>query len=439
MQNPPQFSGPAQEAIELYLNTRKSLFITGKAGTGKSTLLEAIRGYKMPDTVVLAPTGVAALNVQGETIHSFFKLKPGYELDEAKNVRVSPRMQKAFASLDTILIDEISMVRADILDAIDVLLKRCRNSNEAFGGVRIILFGDLYQLPPVIKDEQKDAFLQQFKSPYFFDAHVFEPADLFSEPFELHRVELTEVFRQTERQFIDALNAIREGNVAEEHLAVINGRVDQVFIPEKDEQCIYLMTTNYAVNRLNQAELNKITAPEWHYKAVRQGNIGAIQPNEEAITVKKGAQIMFITNHPEKRWVNGSLGTIIDQEEIIDEESGQPIKGLRIKMDNGQEELVTPYTWEISKYMFKNGRFRREALGFFTQLPLRLAWAVTIHKSQGKTFDKVIIDLNKGSFAHGQTYVALSRCRSLQGTVLRKPVNHSDIIVDTQITEYMTH
>lgn len=437
MQSKPDFTGVALEAINLFKDTRKNLFITGKAGTGKSTLLEEIKSHINIDMVVLAPTGVAALNVGGETIHSFFKLKPGYELDEASNVKITEKMKKEYRTLDTLLIDEISMVRADIFDAMDVFLRRTRNSMDPFGGVRLILFGDLYQLPPVLNRDQKEEFLKQYDSPYFFAAEVFKPKDLFSPPFLIEKIELNKVYRQTEMEFVETLNAIREGEVEESHLDLLNKRVDKDYNPPADKQTIYLMTTNRAVNRVNESKLAAINESPITFEAKSQGNIGKIQPNDLEITVKKGAQVMFITNDAQKRWVNGSLGKVMGETTIFDEETGEPVDGLEILLENGKSISVTPYTWEISKYVFKNGWFRREALGYFTQLPLKLAWAITIHKSQGKTFDSVIIDLDSGSFAHGQTYVALSRCRSLGGTVLKRPVFKSDIIVDGRIKAFM--
>ncbi|BDD02631.1 ATP-dependent DNA helicase [Aureibacter tunicatorum] len=430
------FSKEACEAINLIKNTRENIFITGKAGTGKSTLLSHIRTINNQNIIVLAPTGIAAINVNGDTIHSFFKLKPGYELDEAKNMRIVPQNLHKFQHIDTIIIDEISMVRADLLDAIDTFLQRARKEEKYFGGIRMIFIGDLYQLPPVVEQDDLKYYCQHYQSPYFFSAKLFQDKDLFTPGFQLKTIELNKVYRQSDQTFIDLLNKIRKGSIDEKSLTAINKRYQSAIKPSNEKNYINLVSTNQSALRINHAKLASIKKDEMIFDAVSHGNIGSLRPNDSTIIVKEGAQIMFINNDSSKRWVNGTIGTVIEFITTYDEEARSNIHGLKVKLENNKAVKVFPHTWEISKYIFKNGRFVREAIGHFTQMPLKLAWAVTIHKSQGKTFDNVIIDLGTGSFAHGQTYVALSRCTSLEGILLKRPILPSDIIVDNIIKSY---
>ncbi|WP_196889942.1 ATP-dependent RecD-like DNA helicase [Aureivirga sp. CE67] len=432
------FSEDKKEIIDLVENTDKHLFITGKAGTGKSTLLKYIC-ERNKDIVVLAPTGIAAINVNGDTIHSFFRLKPGYELDEAKNVRVNRFLIEKLKAVDTILIDEISMVRADILDAIDVLLRKARRSQADFGGVRMLFFGDLFQLPPVVNEETESNYFQKYDSPYFFSAHVFQQKDLFTPAFQLEIKELNKVFRQTDLDFIEVLNKIRLGEITNSDLDFMNQRVQKNFIPNSDKPYIHLVSTNQIANSINNKKLNEISDTLIQYKATKHGEIGSLQPNNPLILLKVGAQVMFIQNDVKKRWVNGTIGIITKHEVIFDKEEEEYLDVVFVKLENGKEVEVRPFTWEISKYTFENGRFQRINLGYYTQIPLKLAWAVTIHKSQGKSFQNAIIDLGSGSFAHGQTYVALSRCRSFEGLVLKQEIQHSDIIVDEIVVDFLNH
>lgn len=429
------FSKDAEDIIQLIKNSKQNLFITGKAGTGKSTLLEYV--FKIdPSFVVLAPTGIAAINVKGETIHSFFKLKPGYELDEAKHVRINNNMVALYAKVHTVIIDEISMVRADLLDAIDIFLQRVKKLNVPFGGVRMIFFGDLFQLPPVLLNNEKNHFLLRYKSPYFFSAHAFIQKDLFSTPFTLKRCELTTVYRQKNPVFTEILNKVRINSIESGDINMLNKQVKTNFIEESDEYLIKLVSTNFLAKNINQKKLELIDAEEIIFSAVSTGDIGRLEPNDSEVLVKIGAQIMFINNDPLKRWVNGSMGVIIDFKEAKDKETGQVERFLNIELESGQIVEVKQFTWEISKYIFKSGKLVRETIGAFTQIPIKLAWAITIHKSQGKTFNNVMIDLGKGSFVHGQTYVALSRCRKLENIVLAKPIHKSDIIVDNIVIEF---
>ncbi|MFA8301060.1 MAG: ATP-dependent RecD-like DNA helicase [Hyphomicrobiales bacterium] len=430
------FSTEAEEVIDLVKSTNKNLFITGKAGTGKSTLLDYLR--KLPDNkiIVLAPTGISAININGETIHSFFKLKPGYELIEAAHLKHSQRMVQKLKALKTIMIDEISMVRADILDAIDIVLRNARKSFEPFGGVRMIFFGDLYQLPPVVTNDDEVFIKHKYESPYFFASNVFTPRDLFTPPFDIKTIELKTIYRQKETILIDLLNTIREGEVSAKDLEVINNRVNPQFTPDNNQQWVYLMTTNYQVNSINNKKLQLIDSDIIEFKAQKRGKPGYTLPNEEIIHVKAGAQVMFITNDSKKRWVNGTIGKVLGEAIVYDPESEDYVDGLEVQTNDGKVVKVPPFTWEISKYIFKNGKFTREIAGYYTQIPIKLAWAITIHKSQGKTFDNIIVDLGNGSFSHGQTYVALSRATSLNGIILKRPIYTDDIIVDPTINDY---
>lgn len=431
-----EFSNKARKVIDTVENTNSSIFVTGKAGTGKSTLLEHIRMTSKKRIIVLAPTGIAAINVNGETIHSFFTLKPGFELDEAKNMRINEKKEKKFKSLKTIAIDEISMVRADILDAIDTVLKRARKNKEPFGGVQMIFFGDLYQLPPVLARDERDAFLKQYPSPYFFDANVFSmmtQTNLFSNS-GLKVIELTDIYRQSDKEFISVLNAVRDGELTTNHISLLNTRFDPTFEPAEDESYVYLVTTNAMARDINMGKLRELADEEVEFTATISGDIAKnLYPNTEKITVAVGAQVMFIYNDPERRWVNGTIGTVLSIDTVTDGNTGKDVQVVIVEKKDGNIVHVKPYTWEISKYVFKKGVFEREIIGSFTQMPLILAWAMTIHKSQGKTFDQVVIDLGRGTFVHGQTYVALSRCTTLHGIVLKKKFHKSSIIMDKRV------
>jgi len=432
------FSSEACRAINMVQDTTKNIFITGKAGTGKSTLLEHLRLHSKKRMVVLAPTGVAAINVNGDTIHSFFGLKPGFELDEAREKRVQEKKAKRYLSLKTILIDEISMVRADLLDAIDIFLRKVRNNNNPFGGVQMVFFGDLYQLPPVMTAFDRDKFLSEYDSPYFFSAKVFQGThDLLSEKFHLELVELDEIYRQTDLDFINVLNSVRNNCVSDLHLSMLNSRYDGDFVPPEGDKYIHLVTTNADAAEINSYKLAKLKSKEITFYASKSGKIAKnLTPNDEEVTVKVGAQIMFIYNDPERKWVNGTIGRVVNIAEGYNEELEQMESFVVVEKTDGERVEVRPYKWEISRYVFEGGEFKREQIGSFTQIPLKLAWAITIHKSQGKTFDKVIIDLGRGSFAHGQTYVALSRCTSLEGIVLRRPFRKSDVIMDRRVEAF---
>jgi ATP-dependent DNA helicase PIF1 len=422
------FSQQAQLAIQKIKDTNDHIFVTGKAGTGKSTLLEYIRKQAFKKIILLAPTGISAININGDTIHSFFKLKPGFEKAEAAKMKIDEKKQKKYQRIETIAIDEISMVRADLLDAIDIVLRRARKNDLPFGGVQMVFFGDLYQLPPVVTPADKEKFFAEYTLPYFFGAEVFKPRnDLFNTTFELEIIELTEIYRQRDMHFINVLNAVRNNFVTPTHLEQLNTRFFPNFVPEDEDNYIYLMTTNASAGEVNNAKLAKLPAEEQMFLSKKTGDIARnLQPNDDKITLKVGAQIMFIHNDTERKWVNGTIGKVVKM-------LGNSIL---VEKSDGQIVEVTKHTWEISKYVFNDGKFEREMIGSFTQMPLKLAWAITIHKSQGKTFEKVIIDLGRGSFAHGQTYVALSRCTTLDGIVLKKKMYKSSIIMDERVKKF---
>lgn len=434
-----KFSDQAKQALKLMQETKQSLFLTGKAGTGKSTLLEHFRNKTKKRTAILAPTGVAAINVKGETIHAFFGLKPGFEVDEAPLAAKKCKNPRLYTKLEAIVIDEISMVRADLLDAIDIFLRLVREDDRPFGGIQMIFIGDLYQLPPVVTRDDKEAFFQNYTSPFFFGSNVIQDPN-----FDMEYIELQEIYRQSDQEFIDILNAIRNKTVNTKHLQTLNQRVDKEFRPEgssqgsllgkgqpKKDKYIYLVTTNADANQINKAELEKLKNNEAVFYAETTGEVENNHfVTDRELSLKEGAQIMFVNNDVNRDWVNGTVGTITEIDEFNEE----------LKVDiNGVEVTVTPHTWEISKYVFKEGKFQREMIGSIKQFPLKLAWAITIHKSQGKTFDKVIIDLGRGTFAHGQAYVALSRCRSLKGTVLKRAVRPQDIRLDYTVQDFITN
>jgi ATP-dependent DNA helicase PIF1 len=419
------------KALDLMENTSKNIFITGKAGTGKSTLLEYFRNTTKKKIVVLAPTGVAALNVKGQTIHSFFKFKPNITIDKIKKSKKKER-DGIYKKLDAIIIDEISMVRADLLDCVDIFLRKNAKPNKKhFGGIQMIFIGDLYQLPPVVTRQEKEFFSKNYKGPYFFNANLFQD-------FNMEFIELEKIYRQKDEVFIEMLNAIRNNTVTEKHLRKLNTRVGvKVGENNKTNFGIHLTTTNDSAEKINQAELVKLKSKIYEYKADIDGEFEKYSyPTLENLYVSIGAQVMMLNNDSLGRWVNGSIGKIID----IRYHKEIQTDFIIIEFSDGKQEEVLPHTWDVFNFVFNENtnHIDTETAGSFTQYPLKLAWAITIHKSQGKTFDKVIIDVGPTAFAGGQTYVALSRCTSFEGISLIRPIARHHVFVDWRIVKFLT-
>ncbi len=413
-------------ALDLLAKGTDNLFITGRAGTGKSTLLQAFRRTTPKNAVVLAPTGVAAVNVGGQTIHSFFGFKPNVTPEGVKKIR--GKRAELYKKIETIIIDEVSMVRADLLDAVErFLFLNGKKPGEPFGGVQMVLFGDLYQLPPVVQRKEEDAFRHHYETPYFFSAKAFPTLSL-------EWIELSKVFRQTDSQFLSILNHIRNQTVSENELAQLNKQVvranDHLPLPE---DCIFLTTTNKQAMTINLTRLAHLPALSCSFSAIIEGTFEENAfPTASQLELKEGAQVMLLNNDSLSRWVNGTLAKI----KKID------IEGERILiiLPNDREEEITPYTWDMFHFSVDPTLHRLVpvSIGKFTQMPVRLAWAITIHKSQGLTFDKAVIDLTHRTFAHGQLYVAISRLRTLDGLFLTHPVQKRDILLDDRIVKFIT-
>jgi ATP-dependent DNA helicase PIF1 len=411
-------SAEQQALFDTIETTREHLFVTGRAGTGKSTLLNYLSWNTSKQLVICAPTGVAALNVGGQTIHSLFRLPIGviadHEIDQSADVR------KLLNTIETLVIDEVSMVNADLLDAIDRSLRKARQRpNEAFGGVQIVLFGDPYQLAPVPGDADERAFFaDQYRSMWFFDARVWDATDL-------RIYELSVIHRQHEEEFKAMLNAVRHGGVTAEIAGLLNATGAR---PAPTEGAITLATRNDTVNAINARALANLPGRVLTAKAEVTGEFGGrAYPADEALQLKVGAQVMFLRNDSDQRWVNGSVGIVTKISSTV-----------FVEID-GEEHEVQPAIWEKFKYSYSAAtkELKRDIVAEFQQFPLRLAWAVTIHKSQGKTYDRAIVDLGQRSFAPGQTYVALSRITELDGLYLTRPLRPSDIIVDQDVRRFM--
>ena len=414
------------QAFNLLQNSSKHLFITGKAGSGKSTLLKYCVDNCNKNIVVLAPTGIAALNVKGQTIHRFFNFPINVTPEQISNYKITPRVKRIYKLIDTIIIDEVSMLRADILDCIDVFLRIYGpQNNQPFGGIQMVFIGDLYQLPPVISSQEQSAFYNRYQTPYFFSAEVFPQI-------KLTNIELTKIYRQKDSRFIDLLGRIRNNTATNEDILVLNTRLN--ITPPQDDFVISLATTNKLAEQINQKKLLEINDRSYISQAVIDGEFNKEYfPTTEILELKPGAQIMFLNNDTKKRWVNGSLGKI-ENIKLSDDK----IRYLRIRLAENKKIVdVFPYTWEIYKYSIIGKEITSEVIGSFTQYPLRLAWAVTIHKSQGQTFDNVLIDIGNVTFANGQLYVALSRCTSLHGIYLKKALQKKHILTDNRISCFM--
>ena len=414
---------PEQQAVyDRIETTRDNIFVTGRAGTGKSTLLNYLSWNTSKQLVISAPTGVAALNVGGQTIHSLFRLPIGVIADH--DIDQSAELKKLLNTIDPLVIDEVSMVNADLLDAIDRSLRQARQrKNEAFGGVQVVLFGDPYQLAPVPGEgDERAYFADRYDSMWFFDAKVWDETDLTI-------YELSTIHRQHEDEFKRMLNAVRHGYVTAE----IAGRLNEVGArPAPTDGAITLATTNGTVTRINATELARLPGRVLTARAEINGEFGGrAYPADEALELKVGARVMFLRNDvggESQRWVNGSVGTVLKIDTTV-----------WVEID-GERHEVKPAVWEKFKYNYSplTKSLRKDVVAEFTQFPLRLAWAVTIHKSQGKTYDRAIVDLGQRSFAPGQTYVALSRISELEGLYLTRPLRPSDIIVDENVVRFMS-
>ena len=427
-QPPIDLNDQFRHALDMMEHTSKSIFITGRAGTGKSTLLSYFRHTTKKKAVVLAPTGVAALNVKGQTIHSFFRFKPNITLERVRKVYSSTDKENIYKKPDAVVIDEISMVRADLLDCVDAFLRlNGPRADRAFGGIQMVFIGDLYQLPPIVTGPEKEIFRSVYGSPYFYSARVFDSL-------EMEFVELEKVYRQHDEGFINLLNSIRNNSITEDGLELLNQRCIPEFEPCPEDFYVYLTTVNRLADQINSKELAKLDGTVYTFDASIEGRFGAgYLPTAIDLEVKVGAQIMMVNNDAYGRWVNGSIGKITD---IIRDDDGEHI--IVAELSDGDTVDITPYTWEIFRFFAEEGQLQSEVIGRFRQYPLMLAWAVTIHKSQGKTFDKVIIDIGRGAFAHGQTYVALSRCTTVGGIVLKKPILKKDIWTDYKVVDFLT-
>ena len=424
-----------QKALQIIQFTRRSLFLTGKAGTGKSTFMRHIAATIKKKHIILAPTGIAAINAGGSTLHSFFKLPfhpllPTDKRYSARNIRDTLKYNgektKLLREVELIIIDEISMVRADIIDFIDKVLRIYnRNMREPFGGKQLLLVGDIYQLEPVIKEDERQLLRPFYPSCFFFDAHVFREMQLIA-------VELKKVYRQRDAQFISLLDHIRTSQVSDTDLRLLNAQVNAEIGTEEGRLSITLSGRRDTVDYINEKQLNTLPdQPTIFYGHIEGEFPESSLPTPIELEVKTGAQVLFIKNDKERRWVNGTLGTIIG---FGDEEDGI----IYVRTEDGRDFDVEREIWSNVRYTFneKEQKIEEEEIGSYQQFPLRLAWAITVHKSQGLTFNNVKIDFTGGVFAGGQTYVALSRCTSLQGISLQEPIRRENIFVRTEVTNF---
>ena len=424
-----EFNEQFTKALHLLQHGSHNVFVTGKAGTGKSTLLRYFRAHTSKKIVVLAPTGVAALNVGGETIHSFFRFKPGTTPDKVRRAR--KKEAEIYRELSAIVIDEASMVRADLMDCVDAFMRlNGREPCKPFGGAQLILFGDLYQLPPVVTSAEREVFSTYYPGPYFFNSRVIAEA-------KIEYLELEKIYRQKDKGFIEILNAIRNNRVSPAQLAQLNRRVGADVETGGRGLIVRLLTTNADAAEINNERLRGIDGRSHIYKAETSGQFTRdAYPADEELHLKAGAQVMMLNNDPDGRWVNGTMAAVQD---IMRGPEGQPDL-IHVRLADGSVEEVEPHAWELFHFTYdpEAKKIKTETAGVFTQYPLKLAWGITIHKSQGKTFERAVIDLGRRAFAAGQTYVALSRCTALEGLSLARAVRPNDVMTDWRIVRYVT-
>lgn len=426
-------------AYQFVEETGTNIFLTGKAGTGKTTFLRNLKTKIHKRMIIVAPTGVAAINAGGVTIHSFFQLSFGPQIPNTSNQqygntnygaggsrlqRFSKEKINIIRSLDLLIIDEISMVRADLLDGIDSVLKRFRRTSKPFGGVQLLMIGDMQQLAPIARDSEWSILREYYSTVYFFSSNALQKTSYIS-------IELKHIYRQSDTQFINLLNMVRNKNLDNEAIKLLNSRYNPDFNPDDKQGYITLTTHNHQAQSINTSKLNALKSKPVTFKAIIEGDFPEqVFPTEEKLILKEGAQVMFIKNDPtyEKQFYNGKIGTIVS----IDDET------MYVQCPNDDSPIeVTPLMWENTKYSLDplTKEIKESVTGTFLQYPLKLAWAITIHKSQGLTFDKAIIDAS-AAFAHGQVYVALSRCRTLEGLVLSKPIENSAIKSDSTVVSF---
>lgn len=426
-------TNPEIELARQYISqTGQNIFLTGRAGTGKTTFLRELKNARPKRMAVIAPTGVAAINAGGVTIHSFFQIAPGLYLpgidraeERRRHFRMSEQKKNILRTLDLLVIDEISMVRCDLLDAIDSILRTYRDHTKPFGGVQMLFFGDLQQLAPVARDEEWELLKEHYDTPFFFSANVMKQTAFIT-------IELKKIYRQADSRFIEILSQIRTDTLTAQSRQLLNSRYIAGFQTPDDEEWIYLTTHNHSANAINQSKLRRLPGITRNYKAIVSGKFPETSyPADAVVSLKIGAQVMFIKNDtsPAREYYNGKIGRVTDMDDdtvtVVCKGEAHPI-------------VVSPAEWTNTRYDLDpdTGNLREMCDGTFTQIPLRTAWAITIHKSQGLTFDHAVLDINH-TFAHGQTYVALSRCRTLEGLVLTRPLSTGTIICDPGVRQYV--
>ena len=411
-----------KEVLAHLENTDHNIFLTGKAGTGKSTLLRYFRATTEKYPVVVAPTGVAAVNVQGQTIHSFFGWGPGITPEKVR--KVSYERSQVFRKMKMLIIDEISMVRADLFECIDKFLRLNTGKPDLpFGGVQIVAIGDLYQLPPVVKGAEKSLFEKVYSSPFFFSTEAFKKGSF-------KKFELDKVYRQKGQKFVDTLNAIREGVATKNDIELLNQSVINKE-PEDFEEYVHLVTTNKMAKEINDNRMNRLPAEPVTYEGTLYGTFKETDaPTDLHLTLKSGAQVMLLNNDREHRWVNGDVVRVLET---------RP-EAVLVEFNDGTVQDVVQHSWETARFVFdeEEQKILAKKVGSFTQIPIKPAWAMTIHKAQGKTFEKVFLDLGAGAFAEGQTYVALSRCKTLEGLRLASPLMLDDVFVNENVRKFMS-